>query len=394
MEFTKRIRKSGMLYRHRDKLQKTNGNLANVVVSSSTSSNDCLGEFVPENTHSEDAAALSDGGGFLNESHDCSSVCFSDECDIINAADTEDCNEENSSSIFQQMAFVECVKYWALATNQTHHSVEMMLEILREKTAQKFPKDPRTLLKTPRTATNITNIEGGQYWYNGLQKCIINNFSFRDDEIDVETISINISIDGLPLHKSSSTQFWPILANIHELPDFPVMTVAIFCGPKKPGNLDEFLGPLITELNSLMANGVFVKTRKIGVKIRAIIADSPARAFIKGVAYFNAKNGCLKCKCVGEFNHDSNTVVFRGINAPLRTDKEFREASQTAHHKILTPLLLLDNFDMIQNVIIADVLHLIYLGIMRRLLFGWRDGTLGKYTKWASSTIEQISKWT
>lgn len=74
------------------------------------------------------------------------------------------------------MAFVECVKYWALATNQTHHSVEMMLEILREKTAQKFPKDPRTLLKTPRTATNITNIEGGQYWYNGLQKCIINNF--------------------------------------------------------------------------------------------------------------------------------------------------------------------------------------------------------------------------
>ncbi|XP_061503813.1 uncharacterized protein LOC133391753 [Anopheles gambiae] len=291
------------------------------------------------------------------------------------------------------MAFVECVKYWALATNQTNHSVEKMLEILREKTAQKFPKDPRTLLKTPRTATNITNIEGGQYWYNGLQKCIINNFSFRDDEIDVETISINISIDGLPLHKSSSTQLWPILANIHELPDFPVMTVAIFCGPKKPGNLDEFLGPLITELNSLMANGVFVKSRKIGVKIRAIIADSPARAFIKGVAYFNAKNGCLKCKCVGVFNHDSNTVVFRGINAPLRTDKEFREASQTAHHKILTPLLLLDNFDMIQNVIIADVLHLIYLGIMRRLLFGWRDGTLGKYTKWASGTIEQITKW-
>uniref|UniRef100_A0A182PX40 Transposase domain-containing protein n=1 Tax=Anopheles epiroticus TaxID=199890 RepID=A0A182PX40_9DIPT len=318
-------------------------------------------------------------GGLQNEDNDCSTIHCNEDSDV-----SEDENEDNSS-IFKQMSFIDSVKYWALPTNQTHHSIRMMLEILRAHTSHTFPKDPRTLLKTPRTATNIKNIEGGQYWYNGLQQCIINNFSSADFQRG--------RYNGLPLHKSSSAQFWPILANIHELPDFPVMTVAIFCGSTKPKNLNEFLEPLVTELNYLMTNGVFVKSRNIGVILRAIIADSPARAFIKGVAYFNAKNGCLKCKCVGEFNHDSNTVVFRGINAPLRTDHEFRKVLEVLHHKAWTPLLLLKNFNIIEDVTIADPLHLIYLGMMRRLLFGWRDGILGKYTKWDGKTVEQISNW-
>jgi len=70
--------------------------------------------------------------------------------------------------------------------------------------------------------------------------------------------------------------------NIHELPDIPVMIVAIFCGSSKPGSIEEFLNPFVEDINKVQEDGIMINGKKIKVKLRAIIADSPARAFIKG----------------------------------------------------------------------------------------------------------------
>ncbi|XP_053674045.1 LOW QUALITY PROTEIN: uncharacterized protein LOC128724341 [Anopheles nili] len=160
-------------------------------------------------------------------------------------------------------------------------------------------------------------------------------------------LSLNICMDGLSLYKSSSVQFWPIMANIHEMPEVPPMTVAIFCGMSKPGDLESYLRPLIEELNILKQYGIIIKSRTFSVNLRAIIADSPARSFIKGVANFNAKNGYLK---------------------------------------------YLQNFNMIDGVVTSDPLHLIDLGVTRKLLLGWRNGSLGIATKLSAKQTKEISE--
>ncbi|XP_063634858.1 uncharacterized protein LOC134805495, partial [Cydia splendana] len=121
--------------------------------------------------------------------------------------------------------------------------------------------------------------------------------------------------------------------------------------------------------------------------------DSPARAYIKGVCNFNGKHGCLKCCIVGEYSHVSHTVTFPETNCHPRTDQEFREKKYGPHHKTDSPLLRLP-VDMVQDFPVADSLHLVDLGIMKRLLVGWRNGNFGKYiTKWSAKDTETVSNF-
>lgn len=152
------------------------------------------------------------------------------------------------------------------------------------------------------------------------------------------------------------------------------------------------------ELNELTSSsGLKVTFKSTGleitvpVKVRAFICDSPARALIKGVANFNCKHGCLKCTVVGEYSQVSCTVTFLNYDCPKRNDKDFRSKKDEEHHKLDSPLLKL-NIDMVENFPVCDSLHLIDLGVMKRLLTGWRNGNFGKYlTKWCSKDIEKVN---
>ncbi|XP_041787894.1 uncharacterized protein LOC121603288 isoform X2 [Anopheles merus] len=135
-------------------------------------------------------------------------------------------------------------------------------------------------------------------------------FSFSFVKVP-STLSLNIFIDGLPLSKSSPTQFWPILANIYEMPQLSPFTIAIYAGRSKPNDLDKYLKQLVSELNTLIDGGTIINQTKIAIRVRAVIADTPARSFIKGVANFNSADGCLKCTCEAEFNEDGTLLAFR-----------------------------------------------------------------------------------
>lgn len=63
------------------------------------------------------------------------------------------------------------------------------------------------------------------------------------------------------------------------------------------------------------------------------------------------------------------------------------------HHKFESPLLALD-IDMVEQFVVGDSLHLLHLGIMKRLLFGWRDGTFRRSdTKWRAQTTMEVSEY-
>lgn len=60
------------------------------------------------------------------------------------------------------------------------------------------------------------------------------------------------------------------------------MTIGIWCGNGKPSCLNQFLQPLIDEINEVVCNGVHVNGYEIIVAVRCFICDAPARAFLKG----------------------------------------------------------------------------------------------------------------
>ena len=95
------------------------------------------------------------------------------------------------------------------------------------------------------------------------------------------TLELNLSVDGIPLHKSGRDTFWPVLMSVHGMPHIKPMTVAIFCGTSKPHSADEYLRRLVDELNSLMCEGIVIGRNQAmtEIRMRAFIADSPARSF-------------------------------------------------------------------------------------------------------------------
>lgn len=48
--------------------------------------------------------------------------------------------------------------------------------------------------------------------------------------------------------------------------------------------------------------------------------------------------------------------------------------------------------NMIEDIIVADALHLLELGVMKKLLNGWRTGCMSMKTKWSTFEKKEISK--
>lgn len=98
--------------------------------------------------------------------------CFSDES-LDSGSDDE--NPETTIE-FDGMSLQECVRFWALETNQDHRSINMIMRIISAKTSGKLPRDARTLLQTSRQTPQIDHKAGGKYWYRGLRQCLTDFF--------------------------------------------------------------------------------------------------------------------------------------------------------------------------------------------------------------------------
>ncbi|BHF85685.1 hypothetical protein SprV_1002885700 [Sparganum proliferum] len=115
------------------------------------------------------------------------------------------------------------------------------------------PKDPRTLLQTPRTC-----ISKGNYVYLGLERGLQDQ-QHSLPETTVPEMHIQLHIDGMKIFKESSQGLWPILARVrHPVVGQPFI-VGVFCGPGKPDPLDDFLGDCVGELKDLLASGLRIR---------------------------------------------------------------------------------------------------------------------------------------
>lgn len=120
-------------------------------------------------------------------------------------------NSSTSSEKVEPPRLPDALRLWAIDYKIKRRALTALLKLLISFGARSLPRDSRSLLKTPRFV-EIKDQSGGQYWHNGFEKAISQVFCKLSSNLRVE---INLNLDGLPLGKSSKTQFWPILANFH-----------------------------------------------------------------------------------------------------------------------------------------------------------------------------------
>lgn len=83
-------------------------------------------------------------------------------------------------------------------------------------------------------------------------------------------------------------------------------------------------------------------------------------------------------------------MCFPYTDCPLRTDQTFRERHEPRHHREYSVLEELP-IDMIKDFVTSDALHLLELGVMRRLLNIWKNGSTHFDEKWTKSDILKLN---
>ncbi|XP_070527391.1 uncharacterized protein [Cardiocondyla obscurior] len=225
---------------------------------------------------------------------------------------------------------------------------------------------------------------GSTYCHFGLKKGILNILTGIKE--NVGSINIAVNIDGLPISKSSKQQFWPILGSILSYSD--VFAIGIYYGHEKPADVNDFLKDFVKETTEICTNGIDIKGRNIQCRIKALICDTPAKAFVLCIKGHTGYSSCTKCSTEGEYVQ--NRLCFPEIDAPLRADEDFIQKVDDSFHKanLTCSLLQIPYFKPVSNVPL-DYMHLVCLGIMRKLIYMWLDGDL--YCGLQHRAIEEIS---
>lgn len=291
---------------------------------------------------------------------------------IINLDNNEDIDEYYNNDDYSELEETENISndeisnffaVWALRHNIPHTALNEVLAFLKKNTYNFLPIDSRTLLKTPKLKS-ILKIEPGEYVHIGLKYGL--DTIFEKFESLPNEVTLNFNIDGIPLSKSSSSCFWPILAKTNL--SKKIIVVGVYHGYGQPKDFNLFMRKFVDELKELMTLYEF-QSNAIKIKIGAFICDSPARAHILGIKSHAGYFGCPRCCQEGEY---IGRVTFPELNSQLRTNESFRQKLDEHHHNRTSILEELD-IDMVSQFVL-DYMHLVLLGVTKKILKMFTSG--------------------
>ena len=148
--------------------------------------------------------------------------------------------EGKSSDREQSEKLQQDLASWVCYNRCSKSCLDELLVILRRNGCV-LPKDARTLLKTP-TSVETKTMFGGSYVYLGIEAGLRRILVEEIPEDSIIELSVNI--DGVPLYKSASTYFWPILCQYEN--SYPFV-VAIYCGNTKSKDCNLYLRDFLDE---------------------------------------------------------------------------------------------------------------------------------------------------
>lgn len=289
-------------------------------------------------------------------------------CSLNNCSLPEDnVNKENyniqSVTEYTYSNIKNDLSLWGTKFRISHIALNDLLCILK-KYDNTLPSDARTLLKTERKSF-VSEICNGTYIYFGIATNLKMLFSKIPMLKLLQKVELLINIDGLPISDSSSTQFWPILCKISQsICKVEPFIIAVYCGQSKPNSVDEYLKDFIQEYKILCNSGLVIDSKLYAVSIVGFICDAPARAFVKVIKGHTGYYGCERCTQKGI--HPFGATIFNEVDAESRTNASFLSQKQLEHHNGISPLIQI-NFPMVTGFIL-DSMHLVYLGVVKRIL--------------------------
>jgi len=282
--------------------------------------------------------------------------------EIESNSDATSCADGDS---IDQPSLTEQLAVWATECNIPGVAITRLLHILK-RYHPFLPNDARSLQHTSRKYAFMKLDNGGEYYHFGLLNSL--KLYLSESVSNLSELHLQVNVDGLPLFKSSNAQFWPILCKIREFVDHPPVIVGIYSGTRKPpvSSVQDF----VDELKGILDNGLYVHDHKIQVFVDNFVCDAPARSFLKCIKSHSGYSSCERCVQPGEWK---GKVVFSEIDAALRTDDDFcRKVDDKHHSQQQSPLENL-GIGMVSQFVL-DPMHLLYLGVVRRLLLAWIRG--------------------
>jgi len=258
-------------------------------------------------------------------------------------------DEDNfTSEIDTQYEDIEVViAKWANRNNVRHSVLDNLLVSLSKfHYFKNLPKDSSTLLHTP-VKTVLKNIKGGVYYHFGISNQI--EYLVKLKQNLPTKLLLVVGIDGLPITKNQASQLWPILGYFTNLViEKPrVFIIGAYYGQSKPDDSNEYLEDFANELCILNDVGITIEGKKINVVLKAIICDSPAKAYVLNIHHHTAKNSCLRCHTIGKY--ENNRVYFPDLSASMRNHTEFISYSDKDFHCGETILTKIPNVDLIKT---------------------------------------------
>ena len=293
---------------------------------------------------------------------------------------SDDDNEEtelNVSANFRDHS-VECspldqLREWAINAHIPHNSLKGLLSILRKNYDATLPSDPRTLLGTPKFIADVKICAGGKYFHLGIEQCV-RKYAETKDFLSFSNLEVVINIDGVNVTRSGKHVLWPILCSFENEDCFisnSVYVIGIFYGSEKPNCVGEFLEAFIEDLDRSKKSGINFGEHTVYCNLKYFVCDAPARKMLKCIKAHNAYYGCERC--IQKGSH-SRVHYFPNVQGILRTDESFRLQTNSEHHLGISPLLNL-GIGMV-SCFVLDPMHLIYLGVVKRLMNLWLKGSL------------------
>eukprot|EP00795_Rhopilema_esculentum_P004176 gene4176-20363_t len=254
------------------------------------------------------------------------------------------CAEDNiETQLPEKKLLQEELASWAARNRCSWEATDELLDILWRNGHSSLPKDSCTLLHTPQ--------------------------DIQSQKREYRTIKLNINIDGVPLFKASNIQMWPILSSFNGL---KVFIVALFCGTSKLSSAKEYLHDLVQDLKSITKDGIMFAEQKLDVVVNCFTCDAPARSFfmriINHTGYYSCKRCIIKGTWKGRVVYNSGTVATR------REEKTFNDFGYPQHQKEACPLIECQ-INCISSFAL-DYMHLVCLGVVRRLINFWKSGPI------------------
>lgn len=273
----------------------------------------------------------------------------------------------------------QSLREWTVNHNVTHSALKDLLLVLQQ-SGLDVPGDPRTLMQTPRMV-NVSRLSGGSFVYFGIEEKISNRvvrFGYTNYEdpltlniqkdLQSPLISISVGIDGVPISRSSNKQFWPILCYVDQVVPKNPFVAGIFFGECKPKDFS-FLDPLVQECLRLENQGIIVNATKYSFRVSKLLADAPARSFLKACKNHNSYFGCERCDQEGEWD---GHVYYPDPEGRIRDDQSYSRCMYDNHQVGLSPFSKL-TIGLITQVPL-DYLHLVCLGVGRKQFRQWVKG--------------------